>query len=102
LTYKELGDKGQAVEHLTTLLTQFPKAPVRKDSQALLSQLGGKQVNGVVPAGLAAASAGKTKSTLPPPLPPTFSSLAQSPASPAVGRSGDGPPIITCGLNTSC
>lgn len=103
LTYKELGDKGQAVEHLTTLLTQFPKAPVRKDGQALLSKLNGKPPKATVPAaGMAATQAATAKPTLPPPLPPTLSSLAQSSARPAVGLSGGSPPVINCGLNTSC
>lgn len=102
LTYKELGDKGQAVDHLTSLLAQFPKTPVRKDSQTLLSKLTGKQLTGVAATTAPSMPAGTTKPTLPPPLPPTYSSLAQSSANPSVGLSGAAPPMITCGLNTSC
>jgi outer membrane protein assembly factor BamD len=102
LTYKELGDHGHAVDHLTSLLTQFPKTPVRKDSQALLSKLTGKPLTGVAAATAPSSPAATTKPTLPPPLPPTYPSLAKSSANPAVGLSGATPPMITCGLNTSC
>lgn len=102
LTYKELGDTGQAVDQLASLLTQFPKAPVRKESQALLSKWTGKSLNGAAATTATSTPAATTKPTLPPPLPPIYPSFAQSSANPAVGLSGATPPTITCGLNTSC
>jgi outer membrane protein assembly factor BamD len=102
LTYKELGDNRQAADQLASLLTQFPKAPVRKDGQALLSKLTGKSLNGATAAAASTAPVATTKPTIPPPLPSTHPSLAQSSAASPVGLSGSAPPMITCGLNTSC
>src|SRR5947209_10803338 len=41
-TYKHIGAPERAVEHLTVLMTQYTKAMIRKDGQALLTYLNGK------------------------------------------------------------
>ncbi|TLY25385.1 MAG: outer membrane protein assembly factor BamD [Nitrospirae bacterium] len=103
-TYKDIGAPERAVEHLTVLLTQYPKAKVRKDGQALLASLNGKAASMLATAD---APSLPSKASLPaplPPLPPTRS-LSMNPADilPA-GANGYGhtPAIIDCGLNILC
>lgn len=101
-TYKDIGAPERAVEHLTVLLTLYPKAKIRKDGQALLASLNGK-----APSMLATAEAPSppSKTSLPaplPPLPPTRS-LSMNPADiPPAGANGNGHTIINCGLNILC
>jgi outer membrane protein assembly factor BamD len=101
-TYKDIGAPERAVEHLTVLLTQYPKAKIRKDGQALLASLNGK-----APSILATADAPPppSKTSRPAPLPPlpTSRSLSMNPADiPPTGANGNGHTIINCGLNTLC
>jgi len=103
-TYKDIGAPERAVEHLTVLLTQYPKAKVRKDGQALLASLNGKAASILATAD---APSLPSKASLPAPLPPLPStrSLSMNPADilPA-GANGYGhtPAIIDCGLNILC
>jgi len=103
-TYKDIGAPERAVEHLTALLTIYPKAKIRKDGQALLASLNGKAASM-----LAAADAPSppSKTSLPAPLPPLpkTRSLSMNPADiPPPGANGNGrtPAIIDCGLNVLC
>ena len=102
-TYKAIGAPERAVEHLNLLLTQYPKAKIRKEGQALLASINGKSFKDV-----AAATNGATataKPSIPPPLPtaPKTRSLTGKPADlPPPGAIGDSPQVITCGLNVSC
>ncbi|HEV8539907.1 MAG TPA: outer membrane protein assembly factor BamD [Nitrospiraceae bacterium] len=101
-TYKDIGAPERAVEHLTVLLTQYPKAKIRKDGQALLASLNGKAASM-----LAAAPSPPSKTSLPAPLPPLpkTRSLSMNPADiPPAGANGYGhtPAIIDCGLNILC
>ncbi len=102
-TYKAIGAPERAVEHLNLLLTQYPKAKIRKEGQALLASINGKSFKDV-----AAATNGATataKPSIPPPLPtaPKTRSLTGKPADlPPPGANGDSPQVITCGLNVSC
>jgi len=99
-TYKDLGSPERAVEQLNVLLTNYPKAKIRKDSQALLSSLNGKPVKDT-----AVASSAASKPSLPPPLPPLTKtrSLSMNPADiPPAGANGNGHQVITCNLNAPC
>ena len=101
-TYKDIGAPERAVEHLTILLTQYPKAKIRKDSQALLASLNGK-----APSLLATADAPSppSRSSLPAPLPllPASRSLSMNPADilPSNGN-GNSHTIINCALDVPC
>jgi outer membrane protein assembly factor BamD len=101
-TYKDIGAPDRAVEHLTILLTQYPKAKIRKVGQALLASLNGK-----APSMLATADAPSppSKSSLPAPLPllPTSRSLSMNPADilPSNGN-GNSHIIINCALDVPC
>jgi outer membrane protein assembly factor BamD len=101
-TYKDLGSPERAVEQLNALLTNYPKAKIRKDGQALLSSINGKPVkDGAI------ASSAASKPSTPPPLPslPKTRSLSMNPADiPPAGVNGNGhaPAIIDCKLNISC
>jgi len=98
LTYRDLGDNNQAVEHLTGLIKQFPKNKLTKESQTLLAKLTGKPFNGVV-----AATTPNSKPSIPPPLPKSKIFPPQAPAVlPPAGMNGGGPPTITCGMNVIC
>jgi outer membrane protein assembly factor BamD len=99
-TYKDLGSKERAVEHLNALLTNYPKAKVRKDGQALLASLSGKPVKDV-----SVVSSAASKPSLPSPLPPLpkTRSLSMNPADiPPAGANGNGHQVITCNLNAPC
>src|SRR5205823_4961378 len=65
-TYKDIGAPERAVEHLTVLLTHYPKAKIRKDGQALLASLNGKAASMLA---TAAAPSPPSKMSLPAPLP---------------------------------
>jgi outer membrane protein assembly factor BamD len=102
-TYKDIGSPERAVEHLNALLTQYPKAKIRKEGQALLASIKGKSFRDVAAATNAAAA--PSKPSIPPPLPPApkTRSLTMNPADlPPPGATGNDPPVITCGLNVSC
>ena len=87
LTYRDLGDTDQAVEHLTGLIEQFPKntmSTVTKESLALLAKLNGTSANGLNGTGLNGTA-----------------------ILPQAGVNGSGPPniptpTITCRLNVLC
>lgn len=102
-TYKDIGSPDRAVEHLAVLLTNYPKAPIRKEGQLLLASINGKSFKEV-----AAATNGTvvpSRSSIPPPLPaaPKTRSLTGKPAAlPPPGSTGNSPQVITCGLNVSC
>ncbi len=105
-TYKDIGTPERAVEHLTVLLTQYPKAKIRKDGQALLTSLNGKAASALA---AVEAPSSPSKTTLPAPLPPLpkTRSLSMNPADiPPSGANGNGnghvPAIIDCGLNVLC
>jgi outer membrane protein assembly factor BamD len=96
-TYKDIGSPERAVEHLNLLLTNYPKAKVRKEGQALLASINGKSFKDV--------AAAPSQPAIPPPLPtaPKTRSLTMKPADlPPPGSNGNGPQVITCGLNVSC
>ncbi len=101
-TYTDLGSPERAVEQLNALLTNYPKAKIRKDGQALLASINGKPIkDGAI------ASSAASKPSIPPPLPslPKTRSLSMNPADiPPAGANGNGhaPAIIDCKLNTSC
>ena len=104
LTHKDLGDTGQAVEHLASLLKSFPKAKVRKESQSLLAKLTGKPLNGVV---AATSPIPSSLTSLPSPLPPLSltRSLSMNPADlplPNGNGYGHGPSVVTCNMNVMC
>jgi hypothetical protein len=91
------------VEHLNLLLTNYPKARIRKEGQALLASLNGKPLKDVAVA--TNGTAGTPKPSIPPPLPspPKTRSLSMNPADiPPAGANGHSPQVITCGLNVSC
>ena len=103
-TYKDIGAPERAVEHLTALLTQYPKAKILKDGQALLASLNGKAASMLATAD---APSPPSKTSLPAPLPPLpkTRSLSMNPADiPPTGANGNGhtPAIINCGLNILC
>ena len=101
-TYKDIGAPERAVEHLTVLLTLYPKAKIRKDGQALLASLNGKAASMLA---TAAAPSPPSKTSLPAPLPPLpqTRSLSMNPADiPPAGANGNGHTIINCGLNILC
>src|SRR5216684_3313759 len=101
-TYKDIGAPERAVEHLTVLLTQYPKAKIRKDGQALLASLNGKAASMLA---TAAAPSPPSTTSLPAPLPPLSPtrSLSMNPADiPPAGANGNGHTIINCGLNILC
>jgi hypothetical protein len=87
---------------LTVLLTQYPKAKIRKDGQALLASLNGKAASMLA---TAAAPSPPSTTSLPAPLPPLSPtrSLSMNPADiPPAGANGNGHTIINCGLNILC
>jgi outer membrane protein assembly factor BamD len=99
-TYKDLGSPERAVEQLNALLTNYPKAKIRKDGQALLASINGKPVKDVE-----IASSAASKPSLPPPLPPLpkTRSLSMNPADiPPASANGNGHQVITCNLNVPC
>ena len=102
-TYKDLGSPERAVEGLNMLLTQYPKAAIRKEGQALLASINGKSFKDV-----AAVTNGATaisKSAIPPPLPtaPKTRSLTGKPPDLSLpGSNGASPQTITCGMNVVC
>lgn len=102
-TYKDIGSPERAVEHLTMLLTQYPKSKIRKEGQALMTSINGKSFKDV-----ATASNGtvvSSRPSIPPPLPtvPKMRSLTGKPADlPPAGANGSSPQVVTCGLNVSC
>ncbi len=103
-TYQDIGTPARAVEHLTALLTQYPKAKIRKDGQALLASLNGKAAVAFAAAG---AASPPTRTSIPPSLPPLpqTRSLSMNPADiPPAGANGNGnaPTIVDCGLNVLC
>ena len=101
-TYKDIGAPERAVEHLTVLLTQYPKAIIRKDGQALLTSLNGKAASMLATAEVPSPS---SKTSLPAPLPPLSPtrSLSMNPADiPPAGANGNGHTIINCVLNILC
>src|SRR6266705_4976827 len=101
-TYKDIGAPERAVEHLTVLLTQYPKAIIRKDGQALLTSLNGKAASMLA---TAEARSPSSKTSLPAPLPPLSPtrSLSMNPADiPPAGANGNGHTIINCVLNILC
>ena len=99
LTYKDLGDTSLAIEHLTSLLKQFPKAKVRQESQTLLAKLNGKPLNGVV---AATTSIPAGKPSIPPPLPSIQTSFVPPSTIFPANLNGSGPSITTCSLNVIC
>ena len=103
-TYKDLGAQERAVEHLSVLLTHYPKAKIRKEGQALLASLNGKAASMLVAAD---APSPPSTTSLPAPLPPLSQtrSLSMNPADilPSNGNgNGHKPTIIDCGLNVLC
>jgi len=102
-TYKDLGSPERAVEGLNLLLTQYPKAAIRKEGQALLASINGKSFKDVAVATNGATAT--SKPAIPPPLPgvPKTRSLTGKPADlPPLSSNGAGPQVVTCNLNVSC
>ena len=102
-TYKDIGSPDQAVAHLNTLLTHFPKSTIRTEGQVLLASISGKSFMDVAAATNRAVAS--SSSAIPPPLPgvPKTRSLTGKPAAlPPPGSTDSTPQVITCGLNVSC